>query len=273
MILDAASLDRRGRRDAARRGRAVSSCPAAEDGALRLGRRAEHRSLRRRDRRGRGARDAAAHGAAAAARERARRGLRRHAPVRAARGAAARRRGALRELVAYAGVSARRQGVQGLHVHLGMPSGADCWQVLEGMLPWLPLVLALSANSPWLAGVATRARAPNRAPILAELPRAGAPPVVRLLRRLGGVGRAARRARGDRRLHADLVGRRPHPRFGTLEVRMPDQPTALRRTALLVALLQALAARCSSAACPPRCDRGHYAQNRWAAARFGRGRS
>src|SRR5215212_6477291 len=52
--------------------------------------------------------------------------------------------------VGYAGISARRQGVQGLHVHVGMPTADDCWRLLEGMLPWLPVVLALSVNSPWL---------------------------------------------------------------------------------------------------------------------------
>ena len=61
---------------------------------------------------------------------------------------------------------------------------------------------------------------------------------------------------------------RPHPRLGTLEVRMPDQPTSLERTALLVGLVRRLVE-----AAPPReadpARRGDYAQNRWAAARFG----
>src|SRR5262245_21430638 len=48
------------------------------------------------------------------------------------------------EFVAYAGVSARRQGVSGLHVHVGMPSAEACFHALEGVLPWLPVVLALS---------------------------------------------------------------------------------------------------------------------------------
>jgi carboxylate-amine ligase len=170
--------------------------------------------------------------------------------------------------VGYAGISARRQGVQGLHVHVGMPSGDACWQALEGMLPWLPLMLALSANSPYLAGVAT-GLASNRAPVLAELPRAGAPPALgsyagweAWVERLVELGVTA----DYTRIWWDV---RPHPRFGTLEVRMPDQPTALRQTVTLVALVQALAAVALEA--PPRepCDRGHYAQNRWAAARFG----
>src|SRR6187401_2107837 len=50
------------------------------------------------------------------------------------------------EFVAYAGVSARRQGVSGLHVHVGMPDGETCYRVLEALLPWLPVVLALSVN-------------------------------------------------------------------------------------------------------------------------------
>ena len=53
--------------------------------------------------------------------------------------------------VGYGGISVRRQGVQGLHVHVGMPSGTECWRCLEAITPWLPVVLALSANSPWFA--------------------------------------------------------------------------------------------------------------------------
>jgi carboxylate-amine ligase len=170
--------------------------------------------------------------------------------------------------VGYAGVSARRQGVQGLHVHVGMPSGDDCWRVLEWMLPWLPLVLALSANSPWLAGEVT-GFASNRAPVLAELPRAGAPPAV--------ASYAGWEAWVDRLVELGVTADytriwwdvRPHPRFGTLEVRMPDQPTAVERSVLFVALVEALAAAGLAAPEARPCDRGYYAQNRWAAARFG----
>jgi len=170
--------------------------------------------------------------------------------------------------VGYAGISARRQGVQGLHVHVGMPSGDACWHVLERVLPWLPLVLALSANSPYLAGAAT-GLASNRAPVLAELPRAGAPPVLgsyagweEWVERLVAMGVSA----DYTRIWWDV---RPHPRFGTLEVRVPDQPTALAASTTLAALVQALAAWALEAPAAAACDRGFYAQNRWAAARFG----
>jgi carboxylate-amine ligase len=172
--------------------------------------------------------------------------------------------------VGYAGVSARRQGVQGLHVHVAMPSREACWHVLETMLPWLPLVLATAANSPWLDGRLT-GLASNRAPVLAELPRAGAPPAFgsydgweRWVERMMEVGVT----QDYTRIWWDI---RPHPRFGTIEVRMPDQPTLSSRTVAFAALLQALAAwalRQEPAAVDP-ARRGDYAQNRWAAARFG----
>jgi carboxylate-amine ligase len=174
--------------------------------------------------------------------------------------------------VGYAGVSARRQGVQGLHVHVAMPSRDACWHALEAMLPWLPLVLAVSANSPWLAGTLT-GMASNRAPVLAELPRAGGPPAFgsydgweRWVERLMALGVT----QDYTRIWWDI---RPHPRFGTLEVRMPDQPTVASRSAAFAALVQALAAwalRQEPAPVDP-AGRADYAQNRWAAARFGPG--
>jgi carboxylate-amine ligase len=62
---------------------------------------------------------------------------------------------------------------------------------------------------------------------------------------------------------------RPHPRFGTLEVRAPDQPTSVELTAAFAALLQALCVTVLAAEPPRPANRGDYAQNRWAALRFG----
>ena len=61
---------------------------------------------------------------------------------------------------------------------------------------------------------------------------------------------------------------RPHPRYGTFEVRMPDQPTRLEATAALAGLVHALVSRNADREGPA--DRGAYAENRWAAMRFGR---
>ena len=176
--------------------------------------------------------------------------------------------------VGYGGHSVRRQGVQGLHVHVGMASGDECWRCLDAIVPWLPVVLGLSANSPWFAGE-LNGMASNRAPILAELPRAGAPPAFASyaewelwVERLAALGVAE----DYTRIWWDA---RPHPKLGTLEIRVPDQPTDVRLSAAFAALLQALCATALEGDLPSTglrlADRGRadYAQNRWSAARFG----
>jgi carboxylate-amine ligase len=176
--------------------------------------------------------------------------------------------------VGYGGVSVRRQGVQGLHVHVGMPGAEECWQCLEAILPWLPLVLALSANSPWFAGQIT-GMASNRAPVLAELPRAGVPPAF--------ASYAEWESWVERLVRLDVTEDytriwwdvRPHPKLGTLEIRVPDQPTDVALSAAFAALLQALCAAALAGELPRNGlllgDRGRadYVQNRWSAARFG----
>jgi glutamate---cysteine ligase / carboxylate-amine ligase len=176
------------------------------------------------------------------------------------------------DFVQYAGMSAKRQGVSGLHVHIGMPDAETCFNVLEALLPWLPVVLALSANSPYYDGLETGLLS-TRAEVLAALPRSGAPPAfgsydgwVAFVERLQAAGLPL--MTDYRSFWWDV---RPHPMYGTLEIRMPDQPTSLARTVAFVDLLQRL---CRSLASGPaaRVDparRGDYAQNRWAAARFG----
>ena len=175
-----------------------------------------------------------------------------------------------RDFVAYAGPTARRQGVSGLHVHIGMPDADTCFRVMETILPWLPLVLALSANSPYFEGRETGMLS-IRAEVLAFLPRRGAPPPLqsyadweRFVERVTATGLAA----DYTSFWWDV---RPHPRLGTLEVRVPDQPTALERTSAFVHLVHDLCAWALEA--PPRPfdpgERGIYDQNRWAASRFG----
>ena len=160
------------------------------------------------------------------------------------------------------GHAASRQGVNGLHVHVGVESAEACYDRLEAVLPWLPAVLALSANSPFDQG-AVNGMLSNRAPVLAELPRGGAPPAFgsyaaweEWAERLVALG-----VMDDyTRIWWDV---RPHPRFGTLEVRIADQPTSVERTALLVRTIVDLVV---SAPSRRPASRGDYLQNRWAAA-------
>jgi len=183
-----------------------------------------------------------------------------------------------RAFVERTGSPARRQYCSGLHLHVGVPSAEACMAALEAVLPWLPVLLAVSANSPYVAGRET-GLASTRAEILALLPRAGAPPVFssyaeweHYAERLVELGLADRWTR----IWWDV---RPHPDYGTLEIRMPDQPTRLEASVAFAALAQALVALAGSGKLLPTthprtgsrpADRGLYAENRWTAARFGR---
>src|SRR5262249_36305626 len=61
---------------------------------------------------------------------------------------------------------------------------------------------------------------------------------------------------------------RPAPQFGTLEIRIADQPTDVGRSAALVELVVALCRRALDDDLRV-ADRGDYLHNRWAAMRFG----
>ena len=155
--------------------------------------------------------------------------------------------------------SARRQLVCGLHVHVGMQSFERCLETLEAVLPWLPAVLALSVNSPYLEGAEPGVLS-GRAGRLLELPRAGAPPV---LDSVATWERVVADASGDyTKIWWDV---RPHPRFGTLEVRIADQQTSAPRAAAFAALVQALCVAAPAPAEP--LSRDVYLELRAAAAR------
>lgn len=144
------------------------------------------------------------------------------------------------------GPKLRRQLVCGLHVHVGMESFESCLRTLDAIVPWLPSVLALSLNSPYLEGEETGALS-GRAARLGELPRGAEPPSFA--------------SPADWEAHIEATGEdytrswwdaRPHPRLGTLEVRIPDQPTSVERSAALAALVQALCAAAPGEASPGR---------------------
>ena len=139
-----------------------------------------------------------------------------------------------REMKAEVGPAIYRQIVCGLHVHVGMPDAETCMRAFEGVLAWLPEVLSLSANSPFLEGEENGVRS-GRVGRLAELPRAEAPPVFRSW----AEWETFMAGRDYTRMWWDA---RPHPRLGTLEVRIADQQTDVRRSAALAVLVQALAA-------------------------------
>lgn len=140
------------------------------------------------------------------------------------------------EMIEELGPVAKGQLVCGLHVHVGMESFDACLHALAGIRPWLAAVLVLSANSPYIAGEETGALS-SRLSRLWCLPRAGHPPPLATVAEWEAEVAAA--GVDYTRIWWDA---RPHPRLGTLEVRIADQATSVDRAAAIVALVQALCA-------------------------------
>src|SRR2546423_10480709 len=125
----------------------------------------------------------------------------------------------------------------------------------------MPGLLAASANSPYGDGEASGWRS-IRSQILLEMPTGGTPPVLRSW----DDWQTASRGDSTRR-HWDAW---PRPEYGTLEVRVMDQPTSLRRTVELAAEVQRLVREAAQMDGPP-LDRADYAAQRDAAGREGAG--
>jgi carboxylate-amine ligase len=140
------------------------------------------------------------------------------------------------------------------------------------MLPHLPLLLALSSNSPFWESRPTGLHS-NRSTIMGMLPTAGLPGPMRnwseytwLVNHLVATGFI----NSIREIWWDI---RPHPHFGTVEVRVCDNPKNLEHALALTALIQTLVVSISR-----EIDEGTYlrddhpmmvAQNKWRAARYG----
>jgi carboxylate-amine ligase len=135
---------------------------------------------------------------------------------------------------------ARREPTFALHVHVGVPDPEDAVRLMNRLRVHLPLLLALSANSPFRAGRST-GLASTRTTLFQAFPRTGIPrafasyedwvATVGLLLRCGAFPEATF-------LWWDI---RAQPRFGTVEVRIMDAQTEVGRAAALAALVQGLA--------------------------------
>jgi carboxylate-amine ligase len=166
-----------------------------------------------------------------------------------------------RKLKAQLGPRLYRQRVCGLHVHVSVPDPDACLRAFEGVVPRLPGLLAAAANSPFWDGTESGWRS-IRSQILLEMPTGGTPPVLRSW----DDWEAATRHDSTRR-HWDAW---PRPVYGTLEVRVMDQPTSLRRTAEIAAEVQRLVREAADFSGEP-LDRDEYAAQRERAARDGGG--
>ncbi len=147
-----------------------------------------------------------------------------------------------RELAADLQYIARQELIFGTHVHVAIEGPDRAIYVADGIRRYLPLLLALSANSPFWRGSDTGMLS-SRTAIFRAFPRAGIPPHygtweifsnrVELMMRAGAIDDYTY-------LWWDV---RPHPNLGTVETRVFDQSTRLEYTVALAALVAAIAHR------------------------------
>lgn len=135
---------------------------------------------------------------------------------------------------------ARREPTFALHVHVGVPDPDDAIALLNQLRAHLPLLLALSANSPYWQGRDT-GLASARIPIFQAFPRVGIP------RAFADYADYVETI--DQLLRCDAFPEpsflwwdvRARPQFGTVELRVMDAQSTAERSAALAALVQTIA--------------------------------
>ena len=167
---------------------------------------------------------------------------------------------------------AERELIFGLHVHVGLESAEQAIAVANGLRTWLPELLALSANSPFWQGRDT-GLASTRTQVFETFPRSGLPPAFASFEEFQQLIERAVKTNSLSDYTFIWWDLRPHPKLGTVELRVCDGQTRLQNLAAIVALAQRLAATLAE-----RHERGRpmpvqpltlIAENKWRAARHG----
>ena len=170
------------------------------------------------------------------------------------------------------GWAVRRQLVCALQVHVAVGGAERTLAVYNALREELPLLAALAANAP-LRGGRDTGLASVRPAISGLLPRQGIPPPLESWDQLAADlswGARSRTVPDPRFWWWEL---RPHPVFGTLELRVPDAQTTLSDAAAVAAVAHALVVELAE-----RHDAGEtrepapswrIAENRWSACRHG----
>jgi carboxylate-amine ligase len=177
-----------------------------------------------------------------------------------------------RDLISALRFVARQELIFGVHVHVGVDDPEKAIHVANGMRVHMPVLLALSANSPFWRADST-GLASTRTPIFRAFPRVGIPPTYKSWEDY------------ERRIEFMIEARviedytylwhdvRPHPNFGTVEVRVMDSQTRVEHTLGLAALVQALVKElCEHFQAGQQLSRYPFEmldENKWLAARHG----
>ena len=138
------------------------------------------------------------------------------------------------------GILAHTQITFSTHVHVGMPSGDDAMRAMSRLIPALPAFIALSANSPFWRGHET-GHAAYRHRILAAAPTYGLPTSFGCwadFERFFHAAISSGTIEHFKDIHWDI---RPHPDFGTIEIRVMDAASDLQNVHALAAFARALA--------------------------------
>lgn len=167
---------------------------------------------------------------------------------------------------------ARRELIFGLHVHVGVDDKEKVIAIVNAFRKYLPYLLALSANSPFWSGMPTKLQS-TRIKLWDVFPRSGIPQVFEnweayrmLLDEFKSIGSVE----GPRDFWWDV---RPHPDFGTVEIRICDAQTEPEESLAIAALIQAMVAWFSD-----RFEAGEkldaqrrieVMENKWRASRYG----
>jgi carboxylate-amine ligase len=154
-----------------------------------------------------------------------------------------------RDLVSALRFVARQELIFGMHVHVAVDDPEQAIHVANGMRVHVPILLGLSANSPFWRAEAT-GLASTRTPIFRAFPRMGIPPTYKDWEDY--------EARIEFMVNARVIEDytylwhdvRPHPKFGTVEIRVMDSQTHVEHTLGIAALVQGLVPSCASTTRP-----------------------
>jgi carboxylate-amine ligase len=167
---------------------------------------------------------------------------------------------------------ARRIQTFGVHVHVGLRDGSKAIPIVNALAAYLPHFLALTASSPFWGGHDT-GLASSRAVIFGGLPTAGPPQLLADWSEFEEYMDTLLRAGTIRSIKEVWWDIRPHPDFGTIEIRICDGVPTLREIGMVAALSQCLVQQLSL-----QMDRGYQLpspaswvvrDNKWRATRYG----
>lgn len=136
---------------------------------------------------------------------------------------------------------AQRELIFGLHVHVGLDSPDTAIACCNAARTFLPELLALSANSPFWQARPT-GLASTRTKVFEAFPRSGLPPAFASYEEFELLVDRGVRTNSFPDYTYIWWDLRPHPRLGTIELRICDAQTRIESVGALVALAQSLVA-------------------------------